>query len=260
MTVETPEEIVDDDERFSYQWFTENYPNGEVLTPNTLLSTDLSSFAIIWVHVDQTGLQPGTNNLPASLIEESVVNTLSTYYKEGGNFLLTNHATQYIASLGRLATDRSPGIFSSGEGGSGSDVWSINPNIGMIYDNSDHPVFESMGRVNNFGFPTIPLIGAGYREDHNSMWDLNSYSYTAPGDNVVEKFQNENSVRILATWGHVTDFCCAGMIEFYPTPEYKGRCIAIGLAAYEWNQNSGSNVYQDQIELLTSNILRYLQQ
>lgn len=260
MSVESSEDIVDDDEIASYQWFTTTYPNGEVLTPVTLLSIDLSSFAVIWIHVDQTGLQPGPDNLPAALIDGDVVNALSTYYKEGGNLLLTNHATQYIISLGRLATDRSPGIFGSGEGGSGSDVWSFNPNIGMIYDNSSHPIFESMDRVNDFGFPTIPLIGPGHREDHNSMWDLNAYSYTAPGDNVVEKFQNEKSVKILATWGHVTDFCCAGIIEFYPTAEYKGRCIAIGLAAYEWNQNSNPNIYQDQIELLTSNILKYLQQ
>ena len=50
------------------------------------------------------------------------------------------------------------------------------------------------------------------------------------------------------------------MIELNPTTQYKGRCSAIGLAAYEWNQNSGVNVYQSNIELMTNNILTYLQE
>ena len=62
----------------------------------------------------------------------------------------------------------------------------------------------------------------------------------------------------MATWGHVTDDCCAGMVEFAPTAEYQGTCIAIGLAAYEWNQNSNLNVYQDNLVLMTKNILHYL--
>ena len=48
------------------------------------------------------------------------------------------------------------------------------------------------------------------------------------------------------------------MVEFAPTTEYQGTCIALGLAAYEWNQNSNLNVYQDNIMLMTKNILHYL--
>ncbi|MDE6134789.1 MAG: DUF4960 domain-containing protein, partial [Muribaculaceae bacterium] len=61
----------------------------------------------------------------------------------------------------------------------------------------------------------------------------------------------------LATWGHVRDHCVAGLVEFNANAEH-GRCIANGLAAYEWNQNSGVNPYQHNIEQLTTNILDYL--
>lgn len=107
----------------------------------------------------------------------------------------------------------------------------------------------------------IPLIGPGRREDHNCMWDLNSYGFPAlypNAGNVVKAFEEENKATVLATWGHVTDYCCAGMVEFAPTAEYQGTCIALGLAAYEWNQNSNINVYQDNIVLMTKNILHYL--
>ena len=54
---------------------------------------------------------------------------LTTYYKNGGNLFLSNHATQLVVPLGR--TERAPGIFADGEGGDGADVWTINANIGM---------------------------------------------------------------------------------------------------------------------------------
>ena len=76
--------------------------------------------------------------------------------------------------------------------------------------------------------------------------------------NIVKAFEEENNATVLATWGHVTDYCCAGMVEFASTAEYQGTCIALGLAAYEWNQNSNLNVYQDNIVLMTKNILHYL--
>lgn len=93
------------------------------------------------------------------------------------------------------------------------------------------------------------------------MWDLNSYGFPVlypDAGNVVLAFEKENKAVVLATWGHVTDYCCAGMIEFRATDAVKGRCIAIGLAAYEWNQNSGANVHQANLELMTKNALNYL--
>jgi hypothetical protein len=75
---------------------------------------------------------------------------------------------------------------------------------------------------------------------------------------VVKAFETENTATVLSTWGHVTDFCCGGIIYFAPTPTYKGKCVAIGLAAYEWNQNSGVNFYQSNIEQLTKNSFEIL--
>ena len=87
------------------------------------------------------------------------------------------------------------------------------------------------------------------------MWDLNAYGYNIPADgaNVVKAFETENTAVVLATWGHVTDFCCAGMVYFAPAGEYQGKCYAIGLAAYEWHQNSNTNLHQAIIEKITKN-------
>ena len=112
--------------------------------------------------------------------------------------------------------------------------------------------------------PTIPLIGPGWKEDHNSMWDLNSYGYTVPeGSNTVKVFEAENNATVLATWGQVTDFCCAGYVYFAPTTDYKGKCYAFGAAANEWSQNSvtGTNIlnlYRSNVEAITKSTLDIL--
>ena len=256
ITYDTPEEIEDDDEKASYAWFKKQFVNGKVITAAALAGEDLSAYDVIWVHIDRVGIGAGWDKLPLSA---DAVAALTTYYKNGGNLFLSNHATQLVVPLGR--TKRAPGIFGDGEGGSGADIWTINANIGMEYDHRSHPAFAGMVTSDQFSHETFPLIGPGQREDHNCMWDLNSYGF--PGlypnaGNVVKAFEEENNATVLATWGHVTDYCCAGMVEFAPTTEYQGTCIALGLAAYEWNQNSNLNVYQDNIMLMTKNILHYL--
>ncbi|MEG0701218.1 MAG: DUF4960 domain-containing protein, partial [Muribaculaceae bacterium] len=125
------------------------------------------------------------------------------------------------------------------------------------YDHRTHPLFANMKTSNQYDHETFLMIGPGQREDHNCMWDLNSYGFVG-GTNIVASFEATTQSTVLATWGHVTDYCCAGLVEFAPNNDYKGRCIAMGLAAYEWNQNSGKNEYQSNIELLTKNCLDYL--
>ena len=259
LSVNSPDEIVDDDELASYKWFTSAMANGVVLTPAEATTTDLSQYDVIWVHVDRVGLQLGWNNLPEALIDEAVLEALRNYYKNGGNLLLSTHATQLIVPLGR--TERAPALFGNGEGGDGNDVWTTNVNIGMEQNHSSHPAFYGLPTCDVFSHPTIPLIGPGRREDHNCMWDLNSYGFPDlyPDEvNIVNAFQNENNATVLATWGQVTDWCCAGIVEFHATEEYQGTCIAVGLAAVEWNQNTGTNVYQEVIEKMTSNMFTYL--
>lgn len=256
ITYDTPEEIEDDDEKASYAWFKKQFVNGKVLTSASLNSEDLSAYDVIWVHIDRVGIGRGWDKLPLSA---DAIAALTTYYKNGGNLFLSNHATQLIVPLGR--TERAPGIFGAGEGGDGTDIWTINANIAMKYDHRTHPAYAGMVTSDQFAHETFPLIGPGRREDHNCMWDLNSYGFRdlyPNAGNMVKAFEEENNATVLATWGHVEDDCCAGMVEFAPTAEYQGTCIAIGLAAYEWNQNSNLNVYQDNLVLMTKNILHYL--
>lgn len=249
----------DDDEIAAANWFVSTYPTSTILPLSKVkdFSVSLDQFSVIWVHIDRVG----TGTLPSAMRDAKVIANLQAYLKNGGNLLLSTHATQLIYSLGR--TTRKPNVIGAGTGGVGNDTWTANPNIGSIYNHLSHPIFEGTTYSPEF-FPasgsTIPLIGPGNREDHNSMWDLNAFGYSIPADgaNVVKAFETDNTAEVLATWGHVTDFCCAGVVYFAPTSSYKGKCVAIGLAAYEWNQNSGLNLYQSNIEQITKSSFEFL--
>ncbi len=244
----------DDDEIAAANWCINTY--GGVFLPVSQIQSgavNLSTYKALWIHSDRVG----TGNLPTELTNTTVLSNLTDFYKSGGNLLLSIHATQLITHLGR--TTRTPGIRGAGDGATGSDTWTTQANIGLIYDHTNDALFAGLTSSADYFPPdaTFPLIGPGYREDHNSMWDLNAHGYLIPanGDNVVIAFENENTATVLGTWGHVTDFCCAGIVRFNPTAVYTGKCYAIGLAAYEWNQNSGINIFQSNIERMTKNIL-----
>lgn len=261
---------LDDDELAAKNWFAKTYgENGVVFTPATLPALDPAQYSALWIQIDRVGIEYGADKLPAGIIASSVISNLSNYLKSGGNVFLTKHATQLICSLGRLDSKYAPGLFGSGEGGEGSDIWTANAVIGSNcdpkYDHRSHAAFTGMevlpanDPVDAYDHESFPLEGPGWREDHNCMWDLNSYGFTpADGANVVEAFENKTSSTVLATWGHVTDYCCAGIVEFNPTSDIKGRMICIGQSAYEFNQNSGTNQYQQNTEKLTKNCIDYL--
>lgn len=255
-----PSQIEDDDENASYVWFKREFVNGKVLSTSEVPSTDLSQFDVIWIHIDRLHMPHGWQNLPAGFLSDDVLNALQAYYFGGGSLFVANHATQYLVPLGR--TERAPGLYSSADGGSGNDSWSVNAHIGMEYDRRTHPIYEGVIEFNEYHpHPTFPLVGPGHREDHNCMWDFNAYGYMdlyPDAENVLRAFEIENNAVVLGTWGQVTDFAVGGLIEFLPTEECKGTCIAMGLAAYEWNQNTNANKWHDNIITITRNITSYL--
>lgn len=261
---------LDDDELAALEWFRANYPEGRVLTPAEMASGSISpdEYGEIWVQVDRVGLQQGWQNLPSELVADDVIAALRDYVINGGNLLLTKHATQLVAAIGRVSENRAPNLFGSGEGGSGTDIWTLNPVIGSgqseAYDHTTHAIYAGLDLLPTSvtGYPDgYGMEGPGWREDHNCMWDLNVTALEISNNpNVVRGFEDATNSTVLATWAHVEDYCCAGIVDFNPDGDYLGRIVAIGLNSYEWNQNGTENPYQGNIEQMTKNCLDYLQQ
>lgn len=266
MTAATIQELPDDDERAAAAWFAEQ-ENAELIHVSQLDRLDAETYSVLWIEIDRVGLPLGWENLPAELTSEEAIAALRKYSAEGGSLYLSNMATQLTVPLGFVPSEMAPTVYGNGDGGSGDDVWTINPYLGWdyrngsdqgFYDRTSHAVYAGLvfEDPNNYGYGNLPLMGPGQREDHNCLWDCNLYGKGSYPD-VIRNFEVTTNSLVLATWGHVRDHCVAGLVEFKVNPEH-GRCIANGFAAYEWNQNSGANPYQSNIEKLTKNILDYL--
>ncbi len=266
MTAPDIASLPDDDERAAATWFA-SQPDAELIQPSQIATLDADYYPVIWIEIDRVGLQPGWENLPREISSDETIAALKKYSEDGGSLYLANMATQLTVPLEFVPGDMAPTVFGSGEGGIGTDVWVINPYLGWdfrdgsdqgFYDRTAHEIFKGLKLEdpNGYGYENLPLIGPGQREDHNCLWDCNIYGKGSEPD-VIKNFEVTTNSLVLATWGHVRDHCVAGLVEFYATVNH-GRCIANGFAAYEWNQNSGKNPYQHNVEQLTLNILNYL--
>ena len=254
-----------DDEKDAVAWFKRTYVDngtGVLFTPATIDDLDIETMPMCWVMCDRIGIEKGWENLPGNLASAETINALKAYTADGGNLLLTNHATQLTVAVGRIADAYAPGIYGSGEGGQNNDIWGSQPVIGnaegQIYDHSKHDIYWGMDFVSGLYERSIYTFeGPGIKGDHNCMWDLNAYGL-APSPNVVKAWEDLTNSTVLGTWNHVVDYCCAGIIEFNPTTVFPGRIIAVGLAAYEWNIG-GPNSCQSQLERFTKNCIGYLE-
>lgn len=258
--------LPDDDERAAAAWFAEQ-ENAEFVKPENLGDYDTDIYSVLWIEIDRQGLELGWENLPSAVSNPEAIQAIKDYSANGGNIFLANMATQLTVPLGFVPDNMAPTVYGNGDGGNGDDVWVINLQLGIdfknggdqgFYDRTAHKIFEglTLEDPNGYGYDALPLIGPGHREDHNCLWDCNIYGKGNQKD-VIRNFEDVTNSMVLATWGHVRDHCVAGLVEFYGNADH-GKCIAMGLAAYEWAQNSGVNPYQNNIEKLTSNILNYL--
>lgn len=252
--------IVDDDEIAAAQWFFKTYANSAFISFNDVKngSVDLNQFRVIWWHSDELG----GKDLPAIAKDPAVVEAISNYHKQGGNLFLSIFATYYLQTIGRLPKEKfaESNIYGDGAGGVNPDVWAVSVNL-KSFNNASHPLYRDL-TVNNTGNNgrEIPLIGAGWKEDHNCNWGgLPAMAGFANDDDAFVPYMLNNYGFInLGSWGHVRDYWQGGIVETTAFGSFKGSAIAIGLGAYEWNQNNGVNPYQSQIEKMSKNAIEYL--
>lgn len=261
LAADSPESLPDDDEIAAAQWFRSHYVDcgiGRFIQVADVQYIDLDEISTLWVHIDRTGIQRGWDKITGGYATEAFVGGLRRFVEEGGNVLLTTHATQFVEAIGRIEPAYAVNEFNSGDGGTGNDIWTLNAFIGMTYDHRGDVYFQGMelGDYNGYEYTTFPMLGPGLREDHNSMWNLSSMSFVGAVDK-TRGFEQANECTVLGTWGQNTEFTFPGMVDFAPTGTYMGRIVALGLGCYEWHQGD-NNIYQSQIERLTENTLTYL--
>lgn len=255
-------------ERKAYEWFKDHYNAGgqKVITYKDLkdgrLNADgnlFSTVKVLWIHVDRDINQDALDNL----FPQEVRNAIANYVKAGGNVYLSTYAVRLAHLIGRAPVEHL--IFGNGlqqdisedNKNITNDPWKVLANYGEGYDNHGHAVYKYLVEHNQYG--KTPITNKDYdcfnmqsgspRWDRNCLWDI-------PNELVdVNAFQNNNTCRVLGSWGHSGRFESAGLVEFYPVGDWKGTIIANGLAACSWSE---TNQDVHCVQHLTRGVLDYL--
>lgn len=249
-------------ERNAASWFETEYISkgkGDFITLSQMKSgIDVNTYSVLWVNVDRVGLA----SLAATGIDNSVVSAIKNYAAAGGKLYLTKQACMLAYSMGRIGYEP---WFNNGGYTNGTDVWSINAMVGFgytLYDHRSHAIYTGVTEEDAIDHYVFPMVGAVARTDNNNIWgDLMRKDGAVPThyDNEdpqrLADFEGDWNCTVLGVWGHVADYCAAGVIEFYPQSGF-GTIITNGFAAYQWGT---SNDHIANVKLLTSNTLSYLQ-
>ena len=240
------DDITDDDEKALADWFFKKYDaqlaafvsfqdikDGKV---------DLNQFKTVMWYLDGDAEEKFTMLEIAK--DPVVLQKMTDWYKGGGNFYLLGYANQYIMEMGRLSKNYDI-LIGQGQGGQNPDNWGININIGKTKDQSGHGLIAGLAlTTQSDGRKTFPVIGPGWKEDHNFIiWEIaKKYGLSNDKEEAYTQFTTENQVNWLGTWDGIGDYFMAGILEFLPNETYKGRTIFQGIGGIEWNQDANGDL------------------
>lgn len=244
-------------ERKAYEWFKDHYNAGaqKVITYKDLkdgrLNADgnlFSTVKVLWIHVDRHMDRGALDNLFPQDVRDAIAN----YVKAGGNVYLSTYAARLAYLIGRAPE---PGEFKENNGfGDGSDEWKVLADFSDNHVNHTHAIYKYLIANNLYGKKSNGLYffhmqKGSPRSDRNCLWNI-------PNNlDAMNAFQNDNTCRVLGSWGHTEKFECAGLVEFYPKGDWKGTIIANGLAACSW---ASTNTDVHCVQHLTHGVLDYL--
>lgn len=277
--------IAENPEQNAANWFNAQYVNkntGKLLAVSEISGAYAAGIKTIWVNIDRVGL----NDIKDAGITDAVIADLKKFVEDGGNLLLTKQATKIAHRIGRIYEP----TWGAGGYNLGGDTWSINPQLGLwwgigqVTDRRSHAIYEDVEfddtlfsyepaeGAERVGYPTLPLVGAVPRTDNNCIWvdlfrrkeagsteimpETEGVTHYNNGDILrLQEFESDWNCQMLACWGHVLDFCSAGIVDMNPDGNFKGRILGIGFAAYQWGN---SNDYIGNVKKLTKNAINYL--
>lgn len=190
-------------ERAAAKLFKERFSEfGTILTPEDVDKIKYPDFDCLWIHIDSIGKSQGVEKFRGAFISPKFLDAVRKFHEDGGNLYMSKFAIELLYSdgVGCLADYLRPNVFSSGEGGENSDIWSVNAQIGAIrqgddplgqyVDRRNHPIYAGLTDMastewaadpdpiyDSNPYRVFPMQGnashaAIHREDHNCMWRL----------------------------------------------------------------------------------------
>lgn len=235
-------EIADDDVKAAALWTEATYGSDFVyISYNDLSDEALDGVNVILYVYDNVG----SSAQPAALLDK--LNVLSKFYVQGGKIVAGLLGTGLVEELGRDNSGLRT-VIGTGAGGNNPDTW------GVGFTGSQVSNIISAGL--EFYAPNMAyVIDAGYKEDHNALWNLGSIT-TSP----YTTFNSKYNAEPIAAWDWaVGGQGFAGIIVWNPFERFKGYIITIGIGGMEWSMNDDrNNPYLSNVHKIYKNSIDYL--
>lgn len=255
--------LPDDDEQAAADWFFTKFADADYISWDQVSggAVNIYQYKVIWWQYDNSA------TLPQQALHNDVVGLFAGYLKDGGNLYFSGHAVRYFWTIGRIPSEFNMAI-GDGGGFENNDTWTIGVNLPAA-DHRGHPLYKNMMFDQADGFYTFPVIGPGWKEDHNHVMVEVARKYNYPNNSLLAyaSFVKELDAEWLGVWGGIRDYYMAGVLELKSNTTWKGKAIYMGIGGFEWNQNAqgginptGVNPYQDNIIRVCSNAIDYLSQ
>ncbi len=280
----TPEDLLangDDDEACAWLWFDGEYPTGEYVYFGDIKSAeDLEPYRVLfWMRDLENVGEDAVWNMPQVALD--ALESVKTWYREGGSMLLWSHAIPYITNLGRIDAEilrNNDRAIGTGAGGWNPDVWKmavqLHPGSKFKKDFSSHPIYKGMDVEENDRTKLIAFKGPGFTEDHNCLFFNLPSIVTGIGNQeeaCYSKLTGEFGIYPLGTWDSQIDW--VSQLNVWEAQqgntEFKGTILCIGNGGCEFSMKNEdgtpdisaypkNNIYQDNVLRLAKNSLEYL--
>lgn len=247
--------ITNADEAAACNWLFDNFPNVEYISFDALKNgtASLDNAKVIWWHED------ATQSLPSIAFDAAVLGKLKAFRNNGGAFLLTTFAGQYLEALGVVPAGKNPNnVF-----GDNSPWVETNWDWGLSFKGREmHPVFEGLTLTTEKPFPAAYLLGKGaFRLNHCAWYKVNEWG--GYGDAAGWRAQTGGIDLAGPEWDENRN-SNIGMAEWQRTAG-SGPVIAILFGSYDWYSEadpstgtSSTNSFRPNVERLTKNTIKYL--
>ncbi len=283
-TYASPEELVangDDDEASAWLWMHNQYPTAKFLYFGNIKSrADIDAYRVMfWLRDLEHGSAADVWRMPEAVMSAS--NIIKDWYKAGGNLLLWQHATPYIATLGRIDQSllkNNDHVIGIGKGNYNGDTWAMALSLnagGNFIDFSSHPIYKNLPvQKGDNGLKILQVKGPGWTEDHNCLYFNIPSALTGKGNQDLAcytELTHTYGIYPLGVWDSQVSWISQFNVweARQGNTDYKGTVICIGNGGCEFSMKNAdgsadksmspkNNIYQSTILQLAKNCLEYL--
>ncbi len=288
--------LVDDDAKAAATWMQQTYGADFVYIPfSQINAASLADVKVGMIYYltskENVGYTATSGNvstmLPSGLRQgQAQSNAIKGWVKSGGRMFVAGDPTPIVFSIDRVPANftapRAPGNYVYSEFANGGletktsdDIWGLGIRPGNVAGNiQNHPIFNGL-TITDGNY--IALNNATSRETRLVWWQhfdgiLNP---SCCGQDAAVKFEKVLNAQKFGTLRHIadsfgygavlwkrTDINTDSEIDSNITKDFKGTIFSMEntITGYEWDSNGTTNNYQNNIKVLTKNILDYLYQ